>query len=781
MHLKPLANELNRLTNLSIINQTLNFSRNAILAFLLILQFFVLQSTALLANPNGKEIYQKHCIRCHGDQGQGVKGKNENPLIGTLNREKLAKIINDTMPEEDPTLCVGEEAKLVADYIYSEFYSPASRAGASASRIELTHLTNRQYLHSLADLLSDQQDFYFKDKGVGIKAKYFSKIMKGDQVRQELAKEQLDPTINFDFKEDKPFAEIVQADQFYIVWEGSLIIEDTGDYDFFVSSENGFRFHLNNFETPVIDAYVNTATKVEEHRVTLRLIGGRRYPLKLELLKYHDKTASVKLEWKPPRKAREVIPQRALSQDWVPETFISQTKLPADDKISGYIRGINSSREWDEATTTSSLEAAEFLSDKFSKRDRSQKIEVDKTEKILITLLDLAERAFHRPLSDEDKQRYVKKFFSEGKPLGTSIKQSVISILKSPRFLYPNLNEIEPDNFDIVCRLSLGILDTLPDRHLLQGAKDGWIKKPDEVKREAWRLVSDIRAQSKMRDYFHHWLDIDEREGLTKDESQFPGFDEQVVADLRTSLEYFTQSIVFSEKSDFRDLIISDVVYMNERLANVYDITDITGPEFRPVTFEPEYRSGIVTHPYLMATFAYHKLSSPIHRGIYVTRRLLNRTLKPPPQATEFKDGDFDPHLTTREKVTLLTQPAACQSCHTIINPLGFPMENFDAIGRFRNKEGDRPVDTKTEYIDNEGQSHQFDNADDLAQYVANSNDAASAFVDHLFHHTVKQPINAYGPNVRSQLTSNFQNSGYNIRNLWVEINTLAATHGIKN
>ena len=211
---------------------------------------------------------------------------------------------------------------------------------------------------------------------------------------------------------------------------------------------------------------------------------------------------------------------------------------------------------------------------------------------------------------------------------------------------------------------------------------------------------------------------------------------------------------------------------MNETIANLYlqQKTNQTPDEFTLVSFEPELRGGVMTHPYLMSSLAYHRLSSPIHRGIFVSRRLLNRTLKPPPQATEFKDGDFDPHLTTREKVALLTKPEACMTCHTIINPLGFTMENFDAIGRFRKQEGKKTVDTKTVYETQARKEIKFANANDLAEYVATNPEAHAAFVDHLFHHSAKQPINAYGKETRTRLTKEFSSNGYHIQNLWSKI-----------
>ena len=203
------------------------------------------------------------------------------------------------------------------------------------------------------------------------------------------------------------------------------------------------------------------------------------------------------------------------------------------------------------------------------------------------------------------------------------------------------------------------------------------------------------------------------------------------------------------------------------------------GDGFRKVELPQTY--GVVTHPYTMSALAYHHLSSPIHRGVFVTRRLLGRTLKPPPQATEFKDAEFDPHMTTREKVAKLTGSTACQTCHVIINPLGFSLENYDAVGRYREREGERPIDVTADFPSISGEQVRLEGAKSLAQLIADSQHAQKHFVDQMFHQAVKQPINAYGDKVRDELADSFASHDYNIRELLAEIATLAAMHEISD
>src|SRR6185436_10931375 len=136
--------------------------------------------------------------------------------------------------------------------------------------------------------------------------------------------------------------------------------------------------------------------------------------------------------------------------------------------------------------------------------------------------------------------------------------------------------------------------------------------------------------------------------------------------------------VVWSESSDYRRLLLEDDLFVNNRLANFYGINTNAQDDFVKVSIEANQRAGVLTHPYLLAAFSYARSSSPIHRGVFLTRNIIGRALKPPPMAMAFRDADFAPTMTMREKVAELTRPQACQSCHSVINPLGFSLEQFD-------------------------------------------------------------------------------------------------------
>jgi len=272
---------------------------------------------------------------------------------------------------------------------------------------------------------------------------------------------------------------------------------------------------------------------------------------------------------------------------------------------------------------------------------------------------------------------------------------------------------------------------------------------------------------------------MDRVEDVAKDATLFPGFTPEIIADLRTSLNLFLDDVVWSPSSDYRRLLLEDDLFVNNRLAQFYGVNTNATDDFVKVSLDPKQRSGVVTHPYLLAAFSYPKSTSPIHRGVFLTRNIVGRALKPPPMAVAFKDADFAPNLTMREKVAELTRPQACQGCHSVINPLGFSLEHYDAVGRFRTEEANRPIDAASEYTTDEGGKISLRGARDVAEFAAGSEHAHNAFIEQLFHQVVKQPMRAYGADVPDRLRQSFVASSFNIQQLLVDIVTLSAQHGI--
>ncbi len=170
-------------------------------------------------------------------------------------------------------------------------------------------------------------------------------------------------------------------------------------------------------------------------------------------------------------------------------------------------------------------------------------------------------------------------------------------------------------------------------------------------------MLKDLRARAKLRDFFFQWLKVDQPPDLAKDAKLYPGFDAAVASDLRASLDLFLEDVAWGESSDFRQLLLDHSAYMNGRLAKVYGADLPADAPFKKVALEKE-RAGVITHPYLLSTFAYTSSSSPIHRGVFLARSVLGKTLRPPPEAVAPLPADLHAGMTTRQRVAMQTNPA---------------------------------------------------------------------------------------------------------------------------
>lgn len=728
---------------------------------------------------SGRQIYRQLCVKCHGRNGEGMKGKYDDALHGDWSMEKLTRYIDKSMPEDAPEKCVGEDAQKVARYIYDAFYSREARARNHPPRVELVRLTNRQYVNTVADLIkSFAGSEAAPNDERGLRASYRPKSRKPDGDGKSF--DRVDRHVDFTFDANSPDAERLGTgtNEFSVTWRGAVIADETGDYEFILKTPNGVRLWVNDEDTPLIDAGVASG-ELNEHKASLRLLGGRVYPVRLEYFKAaKDKTVSIALLWKGPHGVEQVIPARNLSPSRVSPTFVITTPFPPDDSSVGYERGVAVSKAWDEAATQAAIEAANHVVKNLDLFSGTKAGDTNRTAKVQAFCDEFVAAAFRRPLTVEQKRLFVSNQFKKTAKVEDAVKRVVLLALKSPRFLYLGLEGGKPDDFDVAAHLSFGLWDSLPDRELLQRAAQGQLRTREQVSQQAQRMLGDARTRAKMRYFLHHWLQMNRVEDLAKDATLYPGFTPEIVADLRTSLNLFLDDAVWSGSSDYRRLLLDDDFYVNERLAKFYGGNTNVTDDFVKVALER--RSGVLTHPYLLAAFSYQKSSSPIHRGVFLTRNIVGRALKPPPMAVAFKDADFAPDLTMREKVAELTRPQACQTCHSVINPLGFSLENYDAVGRFRTREGDRAIDPVNDYTTADGQTVRLTGARDVAEFAASNEQAQNGFIEQLFHQLVKQPMLAYGSDVMARLRQSFVASEFNLQKLLVDISTLSALHGIE-
>ncbi len=741
-------------------------------------------SSAHAENTEGEKLYSKQCAFCHGKSGEGSK-KYPKALVGDRSQAQLAEQIRLTMPQADPGSLSKEDANKIATYVYDGFYSLAAREKNKPVRVELARLTVPQHKNAIADIIGS---FRGNNTSVdltkkGLKGEYFKNRNYGQRLI-----DRIDPEVDFDFKTAAPAEKDFSPSEFSARWTGSLVVPETGEYTFIVKSNQSIRLWVNNNKTPIADGYVRSGND-NEYKGTLTLLGGRVYPIRLEFSKalqgVQDKNpkpvpAFVSLLWHPPHGTPEIIPNRNLIQQGSSEVYIDNTKFPPDDRSYGWERGTTISKAWDAATTESALDAANYIALTWEELAKTNGKDPKIDEKAKAFIRQFAKMAFRKPLTPDLEKLYVLKPIEGSTDLQASIKKATLLILKSQRFLFREL-AVDGDTYDVASRISFSMWDSIPNEELLTLAGSGKLKTADEIRKYvSEKMMNDTRTRTKLRGFLHHWLKTDHARDAEKDPKKFPGFDAAIIANLRTSLDIFLDEIVWGEKSDFKQLLLGEETYLNGRLAKFYGHELPENAPFTKVAFEKGKRTGVVTHPFMLSTFAYTHETSPIHRGVFVARGILGAGLKPPDEAFTPLTADLHPTLSTRERVELQTKGVNCQSCHAIINPLGFTLENFDAVGRYREIDNKKPINPEGTYQTRSGDVKKFKGAIELGKFLAESEDTHTAFAEQMFHHLVQQSIRAYGANTGQTLRESFTKNQFNIRQLAAEIVTTAALKGRK-
>lgn len=738
---------------------------------------------------DGAALFADQCADCHGSAGQGTELRRQ-ALAGDLPVKELARVIAETMPEGDPESCVGAEAEAIARHAHKAFYSPLAQARIRPPRRELSRLTVRQYEQTLADLFAEFRGRQEPEGAHGLSARFMKRVNAagiGDPVRLVLPRAAFQLSQIEELPESFRDPEVEGPERFgnsridvVVTISGGLTAPETGNYEFLVETDSGVELDIN--ETAVIDAKIRSDSE-KQVRGSIRLVGGRTYPLKLQTSRTKQEDLQLALRWRPPAGIEEVVPERVLSAARFSRVHATSVRFPADDRSVGYVRGASVSAAWDEATTAAALEAVEFvLADLPAFLGVSEDDTIER-KKARAFCERFASTAFRRPLNESERRVLIDRFFvgddlDEESRLIEAIEFSLLSVLKSPRFLYPEAAALDAgEGYSVANRLALGLWDSLPDRPLRKQAAKGALSEVRAVRRQAERMLKDQRTRSKLTEFFGFWLRLDHASQPSRDPDEFPDFNDRIAADMRASLERLLDEIVWHDDADLRELFLTEDLFVNARLAEFLGLSIPEGdPEsFHKASVDTRERAGVVSHPFIVTAFSYYRETSPIHRGVFLARNVLGRSLRPPPEAVAPLAPELAPDMTTRERVAAQTSPGACQACHVLINDLGFTLERFDAVGRYRETELDRPIDARGGYIATDGGTVRLGGARDLARFLADSEDVHRSFVTQLFEHVTKQPILAYGVETRERLLADFRANHFNIRDLLCDIAVTAA------
>ncbi|MFN0124804.1 MAG: DUF1592 domain-containing protein [Blastocatellia bacterium] len=395
----------------------------------------------------------------------------------------------------------------------------------------------------------------------------------------------------------------------------------------------------------------------------------------------------------------------------------------------------------------------------------------------------LAHRAFRRPLETAELEGLVAIMTSaqqRGRTFAQGLALALQAILVSPDFLFRVERDHVPDRraqgvnaprqltaHELASRLSYFLWSSMPDDELLALADSGALRRPAVRMAQVRRMLKDLKSRALVENFAGQWLEIRRLESAQPDRDRFPDFDDYLRASMLKETELFFRNII-AEDRGITDFIDAKYTFLNERLARHYGIVGVTGNEFRRVDLGTAPRRGILTQASVLTVSSYGNRTSPVLRGKYILENLLNTPPPPPPPNVPMLDETVvGAKISMRQQLEQHRQNAVCASCHARMDPLGFSLENFDAVGAWRARDGKFPIDPSGLLPD--GKS--FKNAEDLIGILSTQRDAfAEALTEKLLTYALGRGVERRDRAVVRQIAARVAAREYRFSSLVQEI-----------
>ena len=320
-------------------------------------------------------------------------------------------------------------------------------------------------------------------------------------------------------------------------------------------------------------------------------------------------------------------------------------------------------------------------------------------------LTKLMRGAYRRDVTESDFESPL-EFYRQGRAddgFEAGIEMALSAILVSPEFLFrverdpTGISSKTPyriSDLELASRLSFFLWSSIPDKELLDISIQGDLSKPGVLERQVKRMLADRRSHTLMTNFASQWLHLRNLESVTPDMRSFPSFDDNLRQAMRRETELLLEDLIREDRSVL-DLLSSDYTFLNERLAKHYEIPHVYGSWFRKVKLSDDsMRGGLLRHGSVLTVTSYNTRTSPVIRGHWVLENLMGVPPPPPPSdVPALEDKTIDGSLSVRERLLQHRANPACAGCHNLMDPVGFSLENYDAVGRWRKSEGQQPID----------------------------------------------------------------------------------------
>jgi hypothetical protein len=324
----------------------------------------------------------------------------------------------------------------------------------------------------------------------------------------------------------------------------------------------------------------------------------------------------------------------------------------------------------------------------------------------------IARRAYRGPISDKDLETLL-SFYQAGRNRSNfeyGIENALRLVLASPKFIFryqPDPAGASPtsvyrvNDIELASRLSFFLWSTIPDDQLLDLATQGKLKDPAVLEQQVKRMLADPRSEALVSNFAGQWLYLRNVQSVSPNEDDFPNFDDNLRQAMRRETELFFDSIL-REDHNVLDLLNADYTFVNDRLAKHYGIPNIYGSQFRRVKITDENRKGLLGQASILTVTSQPNRTSPVLRGKWILENLMGTPPPPPPpNVPPLKENDEGAKAqSVRALLEEHRKNPPCSTCHSVMDPLGFSLENFDAIGKWRSRDSSGPVDASGQLAD---------------------------------------------------------------------------------
>jgi hypothetical protein len=380
----------------------------------------------------------------------------------------------------------------------------------------------------------------------------------------------------------------------------------------------------------------------------------------------------------------------------------------------------------------------------------------------------MTRRAYRRPVTDADLKAPMKFYRETRQESGfeAGIESALSSVLVSPEFLFRVEND--PPNtapntayrisdLELASRLSFFLWSSIPDDELLNSATTGKLRTPAGLEQQVRRMLADARSRSLVNNFAEQWLYLRNLSSTTPDMRLFPDFDDNLRQAFRQETELFFDNII-REDRPVPELLSANYTFVNERLAKHYGIPNVYGSRFRRVEYEG--RGGLLRQGSILIVTSYATRTSPVIRGKWVLENILGVPPPPPPPAVPpLKDnGGSTKALSVRERLALHRANMPCAGCHRLMDPVGFSLENYDAVGRWRTIEEAKPIDSTGGLPD----GSTFQGVDGLQKALASRPELfVSTFTEKLLTYALGRGVEYYDAPAVRQIVADAQSKDF--------------------